>query len=129
MSYPEIPGYVPDNESSYDGALHAANTREAKQQVLFGLIEGVTPRGHTCDELELITGWPHQTVSARLRDLVLANRIHWTGDRRLSRYGIKVRVYNVTGPDEDGVLVGSHNDGDDDRVQRRRVLPRRPTTL
>lgn len=49
--------------------------------------------GRTCDELEEITGLPHQTVSARLRGLAKREVIADSGDRRPTRSGRKAVVW------------------------------------
>lgn len=50
------------------------------------------PEGLTSDELERITGWPHQTASARLRELVLRGDAFDSADRRLTRQGRRAVV-------------------------------------
>ena len=47
----------------------------------------------TCDELEARTGWRHQTVSARIRELVLLGSIVDTGERAKTRSGRSARLY------------------------------------
>lgn len=49
--------------------------------------------GCTCDEVEQLLGLPHQTVSARIRELVQGGRVEY-GDRyRPTRTGVLARVY------------------------------------
>jgi predicted HTH transcriptional regulator len=47
----------------------------------------------TCDELEESTGWAHQTVSARLSELVKENAIRWNGRFGFTRSNRKARLY------------------------------------
>ena len=49
----------------------------------------------TCDELERYTGMLHQSISARINELVKMKRIVWTGFYRLTRTRRPARVYIV----------------------------------
>ena len=49
--------------------------------------------GATSDEMEVITGWPHQTVSARLRELDIKGWAFKTQRKRQTRSGRAARVY------------------------------------
>jgi hypothetical protein len=51
--------------------------------------------GATCDEVEAQIDGRHQTVSARVRELVQLGRIVDTGQRRPTRSGRAARVYRV----------------------------------
>jgi len=102
VKYPEFPGHVPDNDTSINGAYHAIHTREDRWKAITALI---TQRPLSCDEIEVITGWPHQSVSARIRELVLKKKIYATKERRKSRHNVSVRVYDLM-------------------VNRRRTVPR-----
>lgn len=53
--------------------------------------------GKTCDELEVILGLPHQSVSARITDLQSAGAIVDSGQRRPTRSGRAARVYVLVG--------------------------------
>ena len=60
--------------------------------------ESNDPPGLTCDEMEVLSGGKHQTVSARVRECVLARQIHDSGKRRKTRSGSWANVYRL-GPD------------------------------
>lgn len=49
----------------------------------------------TDDDLEIITGWSHQTVSARRRELVLAGKVVDSGDRKPTRSGRAATVWVI----------------------------------
>jgi len=51
--------------------------------------------GRTCDEVEAWLEMAHQTVSARIRDLVKSGTIVDSGQRRKTRSGRKATVYVV----------------------------------
>lgn len=51
--------------------------------------------GHTDDELETITGFSHQSVSARRRELVLDGLVVDSGERRKTRSGRSAKVWVV----------------------------------
>lgn len=50
-------------------------------------------QGLTCDEIEVLFDMKHQTASARCRDLVKAEKIIDSGERRLTRSGRAAIVY------------------------------------
>lgn len=89
MTYPTTPGYVAGSDTSEDAAsaVNAATLRTRTRTPL-----AASPLGLTSDELEVITGWPHQTASARLRELVLAGEAVDTDERRLTRHGRRAVV-------------------------------------
>jgi hypothetical protein len=51
--------------------------------------------GLTDDELEQATGWRHQTVSARRRELVLLGKVKDSGKRRPTRSGRSATVWEA----------------------------------
>jgi predicted Rossmann fold nucleotide-binding protein DprA/Smf involved in DNA uptake len=53
------------------------------ETVVFNMIAA---RPRTCDAIEAATGLAHQTVSARIRGLVLRNRVIDAGRRELTRH-------------------------------------------
>ena len=65
------------------------------RQMVFAVIVAAGDAGRTDDEIEVQTGLPHQTASARRRELVLAGRISDTGLRRTTRSGRKAAVWKV----------------------------------
>ena len=54
------------------------------------------PGGMTCDSVEAALSGRHQTISARVRELVLLGEIEDSGERRKTRSGRTARVYVVT---------------------------------
>lgn len=54
--------------------------------------------GATCDEVEQALDLPHQTASARIRELAKDGLIADTGARRATRTGRKARVYEAKVP-------------------------------
>ena len=52
-------------------------------------------RGLTCDEVESLTGLPHQTASARIRGLRSGGLIVDSGERRPTRRGRAAVVWRV----------------------------------
>lgn len=73
--------------------------KEAVKAKILEIIRRAGGAGITCDEAEDITGWKHQTVSARFRDLVKERRIHYREMTRKTRSGRPARVY-FFGPEE-----------------------------
>jgi len=98
--YPKRPGYVRGSDTSKEAALMVEPSAESMRGKI---LEWITSRVHgaTCDEAEVFTGWRHQTVSARTRELVLGGFIYDTGDRRATRSGASARVYKAR------VIVGA----------------------
>jgi hypothetical protein len=60
---------------------------------MLDMIEEAEPRGVTCEDLEDALSAHHQSVSARLRDLLMQGRILDSGNTRETRSGRKARVY------------------------------------
>jgi hypothetical protein len=78
-------------------------TASLRRQALL-TIESGGPDGRTCDECEVILGGRHQTVSARIWELVQLNLIFDTGKRRPTRSRRKARIYKLT-PWAEALLV------------------------
>lgn len=93
VTYPAAPGYV-DTDTSRAAAesVDAAGLRAKALDHLRRATDGLTS-----DELEQITGWPHQTASARLRELVLRGDAWDSPARRPTRHGRKAIVRLATG--------------------------------
>lgn len=53
--------------------------------------------GMTCDEIERVTGLPHQSASARVHELERARLIVNSGRTRATRAGRRARVWVVKG--------------------------------
>jgi hypothetical protein len=92
--YPYHDGQIPRVAGSETSALAADSqeeTIEAKQARILELIRN-SYSGLTDDDVERRTGWRHQTVSARRRELVLAGFVTYSGTRRRTSSG---RLANV----------------------------------
>ena len=88
-------GDIPFEVDSTTSA-EAAKTLEAHlsqlEQTVFDLI-AAEPR--TCEALELASGLSHQTVSARVRGLVLRDRVMDSGTRGRNRSGRRAVIWRV----------------------------------
>lgn len=99
--YPEDPGYVAGSDTSLSAAQSVAGQpRDAMKARVRELLTAMETTGDllglTSDELEQITGWSHQSASARLREVVLDGFAYDSAERRLTRYGRKAVVRRVT---------------------------------
>ena len=63
------------------------------QQRVLRYVASCGANGTTCDQAEETLGMRHQTCSARIRELVLKDRILNSGDRRKTRSGRNAIVY------------------------------------
>jgi len=63
-------------------------------QRIYKILLKTSPK--TCDELEMILGMKHQTVSASLRKLFKLGLIKDIGERRLTRSGRKAIVWHCS---------------------------------
>lgn len=81
-------GDVPFEVVSATSAAAAATIGETELGRLETLVlTVVTKRPRTCDAVEIATGLSHQTVSARLRGLVLREQIEDSGQKARTRSG------------------------------------------
>lgn len=95
--YPSRPGYVRDADTSRDAADSLDESLLSRLRgEIFALIDVRGERGATCDEIEVALDLRHQTASARVRELALAELIFDTGQRRRTRSGRGARVYCVS---------------------------------
>jgi hypothetical protein len=86
--YPEHPGYVKGSDTSKAAARSVDNPSRSKKLARTKMLLRLAGRsGLTSDELEVTTGWPHQTASALLRKMVLTGEAVDTDMRRRTRYG------------------------------------------
>lgn len=83
--YPQVPGFVAGSDTSEAAAASLINAASLRVKALALLL--AAEDGLTSDELEAMTGWLHQTASARLRELVLAGAAYDSSDRRPTRHG------------------------------------------
>lgn len=94
-AYPYANGQVPHVAGSATSAAAAASqqpTLGTKQAKVYQLLKGQST-GLTDDDLEGLTGWRHQTVSARRRELVLAGLVVDSGQRRITSSGRQATVW------------------------------------
>jgi hypothetical protein len=99
MKYPETPGYVAGSDTSQAAAESIAETVTGKRLTVLNAVKAHPLSGLTCDELQSITGFLHQTCSARVTELKLANLIFDTGTRRKTRTGRSAVVWTAVRPD------------------------------
>lgn len=95
--YPETlyngkPPHEASSETSREAAESVAEISGAQRQAVADLIVQ-SPR--TDDEIEVLTGYRHQSCSARRRELVLAGVIEDSGEKRLTRSGRKATVWRL----------------------------------
>lgn len=92
------PGGVPHVAGS-DTSIAAAKSMEPQvgkmQAEILRLLHTHSDRGLTCDAIERITSWAHQSASARIRELVKAGLVVDSGERRKGRSGRTGRVYRL----------------------------------
>jgi broad specificity phosphatase PhoE len=81
------------SETSAEAARSLGKDRIAKLEAVVLSVLTRTPR--TCDEVEMLTGLPHQTASARLRGLVLKKLVEDSGEKRVTRYLKKATVWRI----------------------------------
>jgi hypothetical protein len=92
--YPRRPGYVRGVDTSRDAADSLKDSALSRLRLMIlGWISARGEHGATCDEVEAELDLIHQTASARIRELVLMNRLYDTGRRRLTRTNRQARVY------------------------------------
>lgn len=93
--YPATPGH-----SNPTTSLEAARSMDAPAPKLrLRILSELQLRadvGATCDELEQAYGMPHQTVSARLREMALSGSIVDSGHKRKTRSGRNAIVWHAT---------------------------------
>lgn len=86
IQYPQLPGFETGSDTSQAAALSMISSAASLRYQALHLLRHA-PDGLTSDELELLTGWPHQTASARLRELVLTGHAYDSRDRRRTSHG------------------------------------------
>ena len=86
--YPDHPGFVKGSDTSRDAARSVDNAdKVTKQRTILALLQKHEPGGLTNDELEVITGWLPQSVTARSRELEMQGEIYKSDVRRRTRWG------------------------------------------
>ena len=89
-------GDVPYETQSTTSAAAAATISDPELGRLEAFVLSVvTKRPRSCDAIEVATGLSHQTVSARLRGLVLRNQIEDSGQKARTRSGRWAVVWRV----------------------------------
>jgi hypothetical protein len=92
MGYPKDPGFEAGSDTSRWAAESMADgPADIQREYIDSLFD--SGRDFTCDEIEVATGWLHQSVSARIRELYLARRITKNGKIRPTRRGRPAVVY------------------------------------
>jgi predicted ArsR family transcriptional regulator len=97
MTQPDLLSWVPyvkgsdTSRAAAESIVPHVSTIEGEIRVLL-----ITLGGCTCDEIEVETGLPHQTASARLKGLSDKGLIRDSGARRKTRSGRAARVYIAT---------------------------------
>jgi hypothetical protein len=96
--YPLYDGTPPhvDKATSWAAAISMKTVASQLGQVVLDAIEE-QPDGATCEEVEDILAMKHQTVSARIRELVLMNKLYDTGATRFNKSGRRAIVYKLVG--------------------------------
>lgn len=83
--------YAVGSDTSEAAAVSMEPHVSRLEEVVLGVIERA--KGATCDEVEVATGLPHQTASARVNGLMRKQVIIDSGERRLTRSGRKAVVW------------------------------------
>ena len=86
--------YVKDSATSKIAAKSMEVEASQLREAVFGFIAGFGKHGATCDEVEVMMGRSHQSVSARITELKKARRIVQRG-RRKTRSGRPADIHVV----------------------------------
>jgi len=98
MSRPSIIPKYSNETTSKEAALSMTKCVRTIQREVFEIINACPC---TCDELECMTGLPHQTASARIRELFQRGMVQDSGEKRQTRSGRNAIVWERTGEDYD----------------------------
>jgi hypothetical protein len=92
--YPNRPGYVRGSDTSAAAAdsLDDKKLTQLRGRV-YAHVKALAAKGATCDEVEVAMNLPHQTASARLRELQLGGFVHINQEKRKTRSGRAAHVY------------------------------------
>lgn len=80
-------------ETSREAALSVVPLLSGMASRILTAIRARGTFGMTCDDVEVVLGMPHQTVSARFRDLFERGMIARTDKKRKTRSGRNAFVY------------------------------------
>lgn len=92
-AYHGHPPYVKGSDTSKGAADSVAPNAGTKRAEVYRVIASLG--GATDDKVEEVTGWRHQTVSARRRELVLSGMVRDSGRREKTRSGRDATVWEV----------------------------------
>jgi hypothetical protein len=85
-----------NNDTSRAAAASlSAETLSRLRHEVWSYVQKMGAKGATCDEVEAGTGMSHQTASARCTELLRADLIRDSGQRRHTRSGRTARVYQT----------------------------------
>lgn len=87
--YPHTPGYAKNSDTSKAAAARIAGGAGKIRERIYKFVEG---KPSTRDEIAEATGMRIQTVSARARELIMAERIAESAETRLTRAGSPAAV-------------------------------------
>ncbi len=91
--YGGIPPHVKDSDTSLAAAVSQLPAAASVRSRVLVHVRAARGRGVTCDEIEEQMAGRHQTISARVRELVQLGFIRDSGVRRKTRSGRKARIY------------------------------------
>jgi len=94
--YDGRPPRVRDSDTSGAAADSVVRNITELHREILALFDRATD-GLTCDEVEVALQGRHQTISARVRELVLKGLIYDSQTRRQTRSGRRARVYRRQG--------------------------------
>jgi len=90
-----MPPYVEGSDTSKEAAESMKPKGPHLRRMVFQYLLSRGPSGATDDEVETALGLRHQTASARRRELVLAEKVEDSGERRRTSSGRSAAVWVV----------------------------------
>lgn len=91
--YNGSPPHAVGSETSLEASESVRPSAAYMRNVVLRMIKLNGETGATCDEVEAVTGFIHQTCSARFRELELKGLIKKTDGKRQTRRGRNAVVY------------------------------------
>lgn len=85
--------YHGNNARSMEAHQSVIPHKEAMQAAILGYISRQEGLGATCDEIESVMGYTHQSASARVTELKALGKIVDSGLKRKTRSGRNATVY------------------------------------
>lgn len=82
--------------------------KKTREQIRYRILRQLLTKPMTDDEVEEITGLPHQTVSACRRGLVKSGHVEPTGESRLTRSNRHAQTWQLTA--EANILMEGTNE-------------------